>query len=275
MSLPAVSPGRTVAVALLLGALLATLAVSAPAAIAAPKNDNFARAKTLRVGQTLNGTVNAATKQSGEPRHAGSLANHTVWYRIRVRSQTAVLVSTCTASFDTILAVYTGSSVRNLREIEFNNDGCSGDGSRVTFTARRGKTYRVAVAGFVDRGTFRISAQRISVPPNDDFADGVSVGVGEGITGTTRNGTRELREPGPGAHTVWHRVRVDAASNVLLDACSNGYASISVYTGSSIDSLTGVTGGSCSITLAAQPGVTYHLQLAGNGGYRLNVSAAP
>lgn len=274
MSLPAVLRGRTVAVALLLGTLLATLAVSAPAAMAAPANDNFARATTLRVGKTLNGNINGATKQSGEPRHAGSLANHTVWYRIRVRSKMAVLVSTCTASFDTVLAVYTGRSVRNLREVEFNNNGC-GDGSRVTFTARRGKTYRIAVAGFVDRGTFRISAKRISVPPNDDFADGVRVAVGEGITGTTRNGTRELHEPGPGAHTVWHRVRVDTAGNVALDACSAGYASITVYTGSSVGGLTQVTGGSCSLILAAQPGVTYHLQLAGNGGYRLNVSAAP
>lgn len=274
MFLPALRQGRSAAVAVLLGTLLATLAVSAPAAMAAPKNDNFARATALRVGKTLKGNINGATKQSGEPRHAGSLANHTVWYRLRAGSKQAVLVSTCSASFDTVLAVYTGSSVRNLREIEFNNDGC-GDGSRVTFTARRGKTYRIAVAGFVDRGTFKISAKRISVPPNDDFADGVGVAVGEGITGTTRNGTRELREPGSGSHTVWHRVRVDTAGNVQLDACSNGYASITVYTGSAVDKLTRVDGSSCSLTLAAQPGVTYHLQLAGNGGYRLNVSAAP
>jgi hypothetical protein len=246
----------------------------APAASAAPRNDNFAKAATLRVGQTLKGNINAATKQSGEPRHAGSLANHTVWYKLRARAKMAVLVSTCTASFDTILAVYNGRSVRSLREVEFNNDGC-GDGSRVTFTARRGKTYRIAVAGFVDRGTFRISAKRISVPPNDDFADGVPIAVGEGLTGTTRNGTRELREPGPGAHTVWHRVRVDTARNVTLDACDNGYASMTVYTGSAVDRLTRVTSGGCSINLAAQPGVTYHLQLAGNGGYRLNVSPAP
>ena len=274
MFLPALSLDRRAAV-LVLGLLFATLAVTAPAAMAAPKNDSFSRATSLRGGKTVKGNINGATKQSGEPRHAGSLATHSVWYRLRVTSKTAVLVSTCTASFDTVLAVYTGSSVRNLREIEFNNDGCSGDGSRVTFTARPGKTYRIAVAGFVDRGTFRISSKRISVPPNDDFADGVGIAVGEGITGTTRNGTRELREPGSAAHTVWHRVRLDAAGNVELNACSNGFASITVYTGSAVDKLTRVTGGSCSITLAAQPGVTYHLQLAGNGGYRLNVSAAP
>lgn len=257
-----------------LAALCAALLAMAPSASAAPRNNNFANATTLRVGQTLKGNINGATKQAGEPRHAGSLANHTVWYRLRVSSKRAVLVSTCSASFDTVLAVYTGRSLRNLREIEFNNDGC-GDGSRVTFTARAGKTYRIAVAGFVDRGTFRISAKRISVPPNDDFADGVPIAVGEGLTGTTRNGTRELREPGSGAHTVWHRVRVDTARNVTLDACNNGYANITVYTGSAVDKLTRVTGGSCSIRLAAQPGITYHLQLAGNGGYRLNVSPAP
>ena len=265
---------RRLRVAAAVGSLLAALLVTAPAALAAPKNDNFARATPLRVGQTLKGNINGAGRQSGEPRHAGSLATHTVWYRIRTSSKQAVLVSTCTASFDTVLAVYTGGSVRNLREIEFNNDGC-GDGSRVTFTARPGKTYRIAVAGFVDRGTFRISAKRISVPPNDDYADGVAIAVGEGITGTTRGGTRELREPGSGAHTVWHRVRVDTAQNVELNACSSGYATIAVYTGGAVDKLTRVTSGGCSLVLAAQPGVTYHLQLAGNGGYRLNVSTAP
>ena len=260
---------------LALVAVCAALLAVAPTASAAPRNDNFGNAQTLRVGQTLRGNINGATKQSGEPRHAGSLANHTVWYRLRSRSKVAVQVSTCTASFDTILAVYSGAGVRSLREVEFNNDGC-GDGSRVTFTARRGRTYRIAVAGFVDRGTFRISAKRISVPPNDDFADGVALRVGEGVTGTTRNGTRELREPGSGAHTVWHRVRVDAPTNVDLDACNNGYASITVYTGGAVDRLTRVGDDSgCSVTFVAHPGITYHLQLAGNGGYRLNVSALP
>lgn len=41
MFLPALPRGRTAAVAFLLGTLLATLAVSAPAAMAAPKNDSF------------------------------------------------------------------------------------------------------------------------------------------------------------------------------------------------------------------------------------------
>ena len=258
----------------LVAACAALLAV-APTASAAPRNDNFGNAVPLRVGQTLKGNVNGATKQSGEPRHAGSLANHTVWYRLRSASKVAVQLSTCTASFDTILAVYTGTGIRRLREIEFNNDGC-GDGSRVTFTARPGRTYRIAVAGFVDRGSFRISAKRISVPPNDDFVDGVALRVGEGVTGTTRNGTRELREPGPGAHTVWHRVRVDAPTNVALDACSNGYASIRIYTGSAVDRLTRVgDSAGCSPSFVAQPGITYHLQLAGNGGYRINVAALP
>ena len=52
------------------------------------------------------------------------------------------------------------------------------------------------MAGFTGSGSFRMSATRISVPPNDDFVEAAPMTLGGAITGTTRNATRELGEPG-------------------------------------------------------------------------------
>jgi hypothetical protein len=185
----------------------------------------------------------------------------------------------CTGTtFDTILAVYTGRALRGLRLIEFNNDGC-GTRSLVTFTARRGKTYRIAVAGFTPSGRFRLSAKRVSVPPNDDFADAVPMTLGEAIGGTTRNATRELGEPGHqfnGARTVWFRFTVTAPTVVEVSTCG---ASPTVYTGGSVGSLTRVqpiSGTGCTEQFAAQPGTTYRIvaESSGSGGsYRFSTRA--
>jgi hypothetical protein len=46
-----------------------------------------------------------------------------------------------------MLAVYTGTKVRALTEVASNDDSC-GLQSEVTFTARAGTTYRIAIDGF-------------------------------------------------------------------------------------------------------------------------------
>ena len=145
----------------------------AATASAAPRNDSFGNAATLRVGKAVKGTINGATNQHGEPRHANSLATHSVWYKLRARSRVGVLLGTCSANFDSVVAVYTGRRLSGLREVDFNNDGCgrSSGGSRVSFTAKRGKTYYIAVAGFAASGRFRLTVDRIFTPLNDDLAD--------------------------------------------------------------------------------------------------------
>ena len=290
MFLPALPRDRMAAVALLLGTFLAALAVSAPAAMAAPKNDNFARAVPVRVGSTVAGSVAGATKQRGEPAHGGTLATHSVWYRFTTSRKTAVGINTCRASFDTVVAVYTGRSLGSLRVIDFNNDGCGGGrgGSRVTFTARRGRTYRIAVAGFSAAGTFRMLLRAVQTPPNDDFLDAVPIRLGTSVGGTTANATRELNEPRhdnkSADQTVWFRLRVDSATTIELNTCEHAFDTVlAVYTGRSLDRLTYVTsnddacGLGSRVQFAAQPGVTYHIALAefgrGSGSYRLQARA--
>lgn len=249
---------------------LAILAL-APTAMAAPSNDAFANAGNISAGKAFAGTVNGATKQRGEPQHANSLATHSVWYRFRAKRKVALGLDTCDSNFDTVLAVYIGRRLASLRPVEFNNDGGCGGGSRVTFTARPGKTYRIAVAGFSDSGRFRLKVERVNTPPNDDFIDAAPITLGTPLNGTTRNATRELGEPrhsDNAPRTIWFRLRVAAPTTVELSTCSGGFATLTVYTGRRLSNLTRVEGDGCSVQFSAQAGTTYRIVAESYGGGR-------
>jgi hypothetical protein len=251
-------------------------------ASAAPRNDDFGDSLALRLGTSVSGTINGATKQRGEPRHGRSLARYSVWYRISASRKVAVALNTCRSNFDSVVAVYSGRRLGSLREIEFNNDGgCGNGGSRVTFTARAGRVYRVAVAGFTPRGRFRMTVRSINTPPNDDFVDAAPIRLGETVAGTTRNATRELDEPllGGETGTVWFRLRVAAPRRVEVNSCSQGQAYLAVYTGPRVSSLRRIVGGgSCDWSFDARPDITYRIQATVpqylEGPFRISARAA-
>lgn len=173
----------------------------------------------------------------------------------------------------------------SLRQVDFNNDGCGRDGagSRVSFTARPGTTYHVAIVGFTPRGRFSLSVSKIDAPPNDDFFYAAPLAVGSSVRGTTRNATRELHEPRHDDKTadltVWFRLRVRAPRAVELDTCGSDFDTVlAVYTGRRVDRLRRVTSnddddeGSCGldsrVMFQANPDVTYRIALAEYAGHR-------
>ena len=58
-----------------------------------------------------------------------------------------VVFDTCRSGFDTVLAVYRGSSVARAKLVKANDDSC-GVRSRVTIPVKRGLEYRVVVDGY-------------------------------------------------------------------------------------------------------------------------------
>src|SRR3954470_22554532 len=92
--------------------------VAVAIAQAQPANDNFANAWTISgVLIATNGSVAGATRETGEPRHAGLGAGHSVWFNWTAPSTGAYQIDTLFSSFDTVLAVYTGSPVNALTQI--------------------------------------------------------------------------------------------------------------------------------------------------------------
>lgn len=120
----------------------------------APNNDDFAFAKNVKGARTsVAGTTLGASREAGEPDHYTPvpgdfdwIGEHSVWYRWTAPASGRTTIDTCEADIDSILAVYAGDDLRTLKRVADNNNACpSGYGSEVTFRAREGVTYRIAV----------------------------------------------------------------------------------------------------------------------------------
>lgn len=119
-----------------------------------PTNDSFENSLTLQLEAVQTGSVALtrlnATKETGEPMHIAG--NKSVWFNFTNELPTDFSITFSTSSFDlmdTTLAVYTGSSVSSLTPIVKNDNVSASTRSRVTFLAKSGVTYRIAV----DEGT--------------------------------------------------------------------------------------------------------------------------
>src|SRR4029077_16059391 len=101
--------------------------------------------------------------------HAGNAGGHSVWFNWTPSSNQLATITTKKSDFDTLLAVYTGSSVSGLTLVASNDDISTGiHQSSVTFSAQAGTTYRIAVDGYAGAvGTVMLN---INPPANDDFS---------------------------------------------------------------------------------------------------------
>src|SRR5205823_11949611 len=117
----------------------------------APVNNNFASATAITgTTATITGSNVGANKESGEPVHAGNSGGKSVWWTWTATAAGTVTIDTLGSSFDTLLAVYTGSSVSGLTLVKANDDSAAGGTltSKVSFTVTAGTTYRIAVDGY-------------------------------------------------------------------------------------------------------------------------------
>lgn len=128
-----------------------------------PLNDHFADALDLPPEGTLLQWANRfGTVEANEPKHAQSpSASASVWWNWTPLTDGSVIVDTAGSSFDTVVAVYTNSVLRNLREIAAADDSGNKKQGHVIFSARADATYRIAVAGFsaADVGTIRLRVE--------------------------------------------------------------------------------------------------------------------
>jgi len=118
-----------------------------------PANDNFANSTTITLTNnvaTVTGYNTNATKQAGEPDHAGNSGGRSIWWRWTAPAPGPVDLDTRGSYSDTTLGVYTGSSVGNLTTIASNDDINPGivQASTLIFPATSGTTYFFAIDGF-------------------------------------------------------------------------------------------------------------------------------
>jgi len=122
-----------------------------------PPNDNFSSPQPIlgRLG-IIHGSNVAATKEAGEANHADSTGGASVWYKWQAPEDGRFVFTTFGSDFETVIAVYTGSSLPNTSTIPVASNsiepsGCLGSfgslpsDSRVAFDAVGGVFYRIAV----------------------------------------------------------------------------------------------------------------------------------
>jgi len=263
---------------------------------APPANDDFAAAKALPEDLPIStsGSTRFASKETGEPSHAGDPAGNSVWFTWTPSSSGPVAISTCPyteSGPDTLLAVYTGSAVNALTPVASNDDSpaaCREIGSQVGFEAVAGTTYRIAVAS--KGGSEGIFSLDLGGPPaNDDFAS-PDVLPAEPMTagGSTFFATKETGEPShagdPGGHSVWFEWTPSSSGPIEITACgrNGGDTLLAVYTGSAVNALTPVAGNDdvtekpanemcesprdSEVTFEAVAGTTYRIAVDTKGG---------
>ena len=246
--------------------------------VPAPANDDFANAEVLSgTTASVSGSNQVATKETGEPNHAGEVGGASVWYRWQAPKRGRFSIDTCDSDFDTLLAVYTGSAVNSLTTVASNDDGTCGSGSELSFAATAGATYRIAVDGLDgEEGAVELDLDFMPPPANDDFPNAdVLSGSSDSASGTSVGAVKEAGEPkhveNPGGASVWYRWQAPKSGKVSIDTCDSDFDTLlAVYTGSAVNSLTtvasnddGTCGSGSELSFAATAGATYRIAVDG------------
>ncbi|RQH34516.1 hypothetical protein D5R40_20630 [Okeania hirsuta] len=245
-------------------------------------NNDFANSATLS-GTSDNATTSSinASKELGEPNHAGNDGGSSLWWNWTAPSSGLVTIDTFGSDFDTILAAYTGSSVSNLTEIASNDDS-SGLQSQIAFQAVAGTNYQIAVDGFsgaagnVELALF-LEADTLA---NDDFADRISLSGSQiNETATNENATVELEEPlhagNDGGASLWWSWTAPNDGTLTVNTGGSDFDTIlAAYTGSSLSNLTEIDSNDDSVNYGLQSeilfdvveGETYNIAVDGFNG---------
>lgn len=118
-------------------------------AAAQPANNIFANRSALSGNSgAVSATTLLATKESGEPNHANNIGGYSIWWKWSAPASGQVSLDTHGSGFDTVLAVYTGTTVSTLTKLSANdNDGSANSGSGFLFQAQSGAEYQIAIDG--------------------------------------------------------------------------------------------------------------------------------
>ena len=229
---------------------------------------------------------NCASKEPGEPNHAGNSGGDSIWFSWRPTSNQTAVITTKGSGFDTLLAVYTGNTVSSLSCVASNDDIIPGVyvQSALSFAATAGTTYHIVIDGY--NGAYGPAVLNINPPGNDDFASAFIIsGASGATTGYTIGASKESGEPAHagdvGGHSIWYRWTAPTSGPVDFNTAGSTFnTTLAVYTGSSVTNLTVIAGNNddaaglhtSRVDFQATAGTTYRIAVDGFGGDAGNVA---
>ncbi len=259
-----------------------------------PSNIVFSGATVLPPGGASLVTYNyGAVRETGEPSHnftPATAGNRSLWFRWTAPASGLYAVDTIgsrlpvyedaniSAQFgnpnilglDTVLAVYTGSTLGSLNAIATNSRIATYSGSnwsfqrnsRIEFQASAGTTYHFMVNAHAlgtndternqntHQGEVHFRLQPLNPPANDAFANATIIqGDDYRTIVSTFGATKETGEPNHGGltngRTLWWRWTAPESGAFIVSTAGNMYddynarrTGLGVYTGTAVDALT-------------------------------------
>jgi hypothetical protein len=215
--------------------------------------------------------------QSGEPQHAGSTGDRTIWFRWTAPTTGAHRFWLSNSTMTGTVVVYAGSSITALTSVGSGGNSTSPGAS---FNAVAGTTYRIVVNGQTPQleGTFNLNWA--PAPPNDNWSAATPLVWTHGThSGSSVAAGSEPGEPQPlgnaNTNSIWFRWQPAASGTWIFDTRATGYNTLlAAYTGSAVNALTEVAfnndistiGGilQSEFALGATAGTTYWIRLSGN-----------
>ena len=121
-------------------------------AVGPAPNDFFASALKVNAQPVFihSAITTGASMEAGEAQlaHGGDAnASASIWYSWSVRERTELLVDTAGSGFNTVIGVYTGTSIAALTEVAEASSAIQGRDAWVRFVAEPNVSYKIAVAG--------------------------------------------------------------------------------------------------------------------------------
>lgn len=210
-----------------------------------PRHDSLSAAAPLNTewalrygGSSFYSSNRGATREPNEPLHYGLFSQRSVWHRWSPSLDGIANVTTSAQELDTVLAVYTGSSLQDLTLVASNDDFGKGSNSAVRFPIVRGTEYLIAVDGYNNSvGSYDVRAY--TRPNNDDIANAEAIEPGAPAQGRNIGASREADEPPQGFGSVWYKWRAPESGQYSVTlASADAYGGLLyVYQGSSFSNL--------------------------------------
>lgn len=248
---------------------------------APPANNDLADFATISgVSGMVSATNVEATKETGEPNHAGNSGGASIWFEWTAPADGVVNFNTIGSNFDTTLAVYSGTDFTDFVLEASDDDGGPNATSALTFSAVDGVTYYIAVDGF-GGGTGSITL-RWAVelpPPNDAFANAEAITGATGSVARSNNlATKEVGEPNhaaAGGASAWFAWTAPSNGSFSFDTDGSSIDTLlAVYTGSAVNALTvrgsndnpAGAGTTARVIFTATAGTVYRIAVDGTDG---------
>ncbi len=121
---------------------------------ATPPNDAFATAEELPAEEESHpGSTLGATKEIGEPDHAGDPGGASVWYEWTSPALQRTFAQVCTDGWDALVGVYRGDLLTSLVPVASSSSLTEESCRQLRFRAEAMTSYRIAVDGDSAGGT--------------------------------------------------------------------------------------------------------------------------